>query len=122
MEKVNYDFYSNLLDSTSTCLLTIFGETNISLHRFSLANSTCHHVDEGWFPWNQTRTYQVFVVVRTLAKFFTRYLSECIEVSQEYRVQLCLTFINLKKALNNVETETVFEAICNRWGCSRALR
>uniref|UniRef100_A0A7I4XRA8 Reverse transcriptase domain-containing protein n=1 Tax=Haemonchus contortus TaxID=6289 RepID=A0A7I4XRA8_HAECO len=100
------------------------------------------------------------VIVKTLARLFTRYLSQCkvpiswktsktvllykkiggildegqpceqagfrkgfsainhihtvtrlIEVSREYKMPLCLTFIDLKKAFDTVETEAVIEAL-----------
>ncbi|KAK6750784.1 hypothetical protein RB195_002634 [Necator americanus] len=87
------------------------------------------------------------VLINTLARLFTRYLRECkvpkqiekvldegqpceqagfrkgfstidhihtvsklIEVSREYKMPLCLTFIDLKKAFDSVETEAVVEA------------
>ncbi|KAK6754712.1 hypothetical protein RB195_013601 [Necator americanus] len=97
------------------------------------------------------------VLINTLARLFTRYLSECkvpkqwktsktvllykkgnphdigvaqsaycptidhihivsklIEISREYKVPLCLTFIDLKKAFDSVETEAVVEALDNQ--------
>ncbi|KAK6765513.1 hypothetical protein RB195_025430 [Necator americanus] len=72
------------------------------------------------------------VLINTLARLFTRYLSECkeagfrkgfstidynhtasklIEVSREYKMPLCITFIDLKKAFDSVETEAVMEAL-----------
>uniref|UniRef100_A0A7I4XRF4 Reverse transcriptase domain-containing protein n=1 Tax=Haemonchus contortus TaxID=6289 RepID=A0A7I4XRF4_HAECO len=41
-------------------------------------------------------------------------LTRLIEVSQEYKMPLCLTFIDLKKAFDTVETEAVIEALCNQ--------
>ncbi|WKY09602.1 hypothetical protein Q1695_002173 [Nippostrongylus brasiliensis] len=37
-----------------------------------------------------------------------------IEVSREYKTPLCLTFIDLKKAFDSVETEAVIEALCKQ--------
>ncbi|KJH39654.1 hypothetical protein DICVIV_14464, partial [Dictyocaulus viviparus] len=37
-----------------------------------------------------------------------------IEVSREYKKPLCLTFIDLKKAFDSVETEAVMEALTNQ--------
>ncbi|KAK6732299.1 hypothetical protein RB195_016592 [Necator americanus] len=41
-------------------------------------------------------------------------VSKLIEVSREYKMPLCLTFINLKKAFDSVETEAVVEALDNQ--------
>ncbi len=38
-------------------------------------------------------------------------LTQLIEVSREYKLPLCLTFIDLKKAFDSVETEAVMEAL-----------
>ncbi|XGW09249.1 hypothetical protein V3C99_011505 [Haemonchus contortus] len=39
------------------------------------------------------------------------FLTRLIEVSREHKMPLCLTFIDLKKAFDTVETEVVFEAL-----------
>ncbi|KAK6757996.1 hypothetical protein RB195_015677 [Necator americanus] len=41
-------------------------------------------------------------------------VSKLIEVSREYKMPLCLTFIDLKKAFDSVETEAVEEALDNQ--------
>ena len=41
-------------------------------------------------------------------------VTKLIEVSREYRMPLCLTFIDLKKAFDSVETEAVIEALGNQ--------
>ncbi|KAK6748822.1 hypothetical protein RB195_001446 [Necator americanus] len=41
-------------------------------------------------------------------------VSKLIEVSREYKIPLCLTFIDLKKAFDSVETEEVMEAFDNQ--------
>ncbi|KAK6728360.1 hypothetical protein RB195_005791 [Necator americanus] len=41
-------------------------------------------------------------------------VSKLIEVSREYKMPLCLTSINLKKAFDSVETEAVVEALDNQ--------
>ncbi|KAK6758449.1 hypothetical protein RB195_015957 [Necator americanus] len=41
-------------------------------------------------------------------------VSKLIEVSREYKMPLCLTFIDLKKAFDSVETEAVAEALDNQ--------
>ncbi|KJH39689.1 hypothetical protein DICVIV_14426, partial [Dictyocaulus viviparus] len=56
------------------------------------------------------------VLIKTLARLFTRYLSNCKvpKVSREYKKPLYLTFINLEKAFNTAETEAVMEALTNQ--------
>ncbi|KAK6737296.1 hypothetical protein RB195_019782 [Necator americanus] len=41
-------------------------------------------------------------------------VSKLIEVSREYKMPLCLTFIDLKKAFNSAETEAVVETLDNQ--------
>ncbi|KAK6765035.1 hypothetical protein RB195_025101 [Necator americanus] len=41
-------------------------------------------------------------------------VSKLIEVSREYKMSLCLTFIDLKKAFNSIETEAVMETLDNQ--------
>ena len=41
-------------------------------------------------------------------------VTRLIEVSREYKMPLCLTFIDLKKAFDSVETEAVIEALGNQ--------
>ncbi|KAK6749731.1 hypothetical protein RB195_002002 [Necator americanus] len=41
-------------------------------------------------------------------------VSKLIEVSREYKMRLCLTFIDLKKAFDSVETEAIVEALDNQ--------
>ncbi|KAK6749059.1 hypothetical protein RB195_001584 [Necator americanus] len=41
-------------------------------------------------------------------------VSKLIEVSREYKMPLCLTFIDLKEAFDSVETESVVEALDNQ--------
>ncbi|KAK6744031.1 hypothetical protein RB195_010995 [Necator americanus] len=41
-------------------------------------------------------------------------VSKLIEVSRKYKMPLCLTFIDLKKAFDSVETEAVVEALDNQ--------
>ncbi|KJH45486.1 hypothetical protein DICVIV_08458 [Dictyocaulus viviparus] len=41
-------------------------------------------------------------------------ITRLIEVSREYKKPLCLTFIDLKKAFDSVETEAVIEALTNQ--------
>ncbi|XGW34773.1 hypothetical protein V3C99_018637, partial [Haemonchus contortus] len=180
MEKVIYDFYSDLFDShvyMPTCHLRQDGYVVPSV----LPSEIRHAI-----------TSMRNVIVKTLARLFTRYLSQCkvptswktsktvllykkgdpddignyrpicllsviyklftrvilnrigrildegqpceqagfrrgfstidhihtvtrlIEVSREYKMPLCLTFIDLKKAFDTVETEAVIEALGNQ--------
>nr|CDJ89596.1 RNA-directed DNA polymerase (reverse transcriptase) domain containing protein [Haemonchus contortus]CDJ89617.1 RNA-directed DNA polymerase (reverse transcriptase) domain containing protein [Haemonchus contortus] len=46
-------------------------------------------------------------------------LTRLIEVSRDYKMPLCLTFIDLKKAFDTVETEAVIEALGNQ--CSYSI-
>ncbi|KJH39653.1 hypothetical protein DICVIV_14466, partial [Dictyocaulus viviparus] len=41
-------------------------------------------------------------------------ITRLIKVSREYKKPLCLTFIDLKKAFDSVETEAVMEALTNQ--------
>ncbi|KAK6727794.1 hypothetical protein RB195_005460 [Necator americanus] len=41
-------------------------------------------------------------------------VSKLIEVSREYKMPLCLTFIDLKKAFDSVETEAIMEELDNQ--------
>uniref|UniRef100_A0A7I5E7U4 Reverse transcriptase domain-containing protein n=1 Tax=Haemonchus contortus TaxID=6289 RepID=A0A7I5E7U4_HAECO len=53
------------------------------------------------------------------------FLTRLIELSREYKMPLCLTFIDLKKAFDTAGTEVVFEALGNQGvptPCIRMLR
>ncbi|KJH39657.1 hypothetical protein DICVIV_14461, partial [Dictyocaulus viviparus] len=56
------------------------------------------------------------IIIKILARLFTRYLSDCKvpRVSRQHKKPLCLTFIDLKKAFDSVETEAVMEALTNQ--------
>ncbi|XGW13392.1 hypothetical protein V3C99_000039 [Haemonchus contortus] len=49
-------------------------------------------------------------------------LTGLIEVSREYKMPLCLTFIDLKKAFDTVETEAVIEALGNQGVPTKYIR
>ncbi|KAK6765503.1 hypothetical protein RB195_025425 [Necator americanus] len=48
---------------------------------------------------------------KDLARLTIHTVSKLIEVSLEYKMPLCLTFIDLKKAFDSVKTEAVMEAL-----------
>ncbi|KAK6737188.1 hypothetical protein RB195_019714 [Necator americanus] len=86
-----------------------------------IRNTTCYHVgkksygtriekvlDEGQ-PCEQVGFRKGF---STIDHIHT--VSKLIEVSREYKMPLCLTFIDLKKAFDSVETEAVVEALDNQ--------
>ncbi|XGW12362.1 hypothetical protein V3C99_013233, partial [Haemonchus contortus] len=143
MEKVIYDFYSDLFDShvylpthhlrqdeyiapsvlpseirhaiTSMknydignyrpiCLLSVIYKlfTRVILNRIGRI------LDEGQ-PCEQAGFRRGF---STIDHIHT--LTRLIEVSREYKMPLCLTFIDLKKAFDTVETEAVIEALGNQ--------
>ncbi|KAK6742512.1 hypothetical protein RB195_010028 [Necator americanus] len=49
-------------------------------------------------------------------------VSKLIEVSREYKMPLCLTFIDLKKAFDSVETEAVVEALDNQGVATQCIK
>ncbi|EYC38869.1 hypothetical protein Y032_0689g1554 [Ancylostoma ceylanicum] len=49
-------------------------------------------------------------------------VTRLIEVSREYKMPLCLTFIDLKKAFDTVETEAVSEALSNQGVSTQYIR
>uniref|UniRef100_A0A7I4YYH0 Reverse transcriptase domain-containing protein n=1 Tax=Haemonchus contortus TaxID=6289 RepID=A0A7I4YYH0_HAECO len=143
MEKVIYDFYSDLFDShvylpthhlrqdeyiapsvlpseirhaiTSMkdydignyrpiCLLSVIYKlfTRVILNRIGRI------LDEGQ-PCEQAGFRRGF---STIDHIHT--LTRLIEVSREYKMPLCLTFIDLKKAFDTAETEAVIEALGNQ--------
>ncbi|KAK6751078.1 hypothetical protein RB195_002821 [Necator americanus] len=72
--------------------------------------------------------YRPICLLSVIYKLFTRVIlnrientidhihtvSKLIEVSREYKIPLCLTFIDLKKAFDSVETEAVVEVLDNQ--------
>ncbi|KAK6760967.1 hypothetical protein RB195_022150 [Necator americanus] len=51
-----------------------------------------------------------------------RTVSKLIEVSREYKMPLCLTFIDLKKAFDSFETEAVMEALDNQGVTTQCIK
>ncbi|KAK6743507.1 hypothetical protein RB195_010648 [Necator americanus] len=82
MEKIIYDFYSDLFDSHVPCLLTIWGRWTSHSRGSPVRNTTCYHVGKKSYG---TRSHRIRpehlkslppVLINTLARLF-RYLSEC---------------------------------------------
>ncbi|KAK6744638.1 hypothetical protein RB195_011390 [Necator americanus] len=86
------------------CLLSVIYKlfTRVILNRFEKV------LDEGQ-PCEQAGFRKRF---STIDHIHT--VSKLIEVSREYKMPLCLTFIDLKKAFDSVETEAVVEALDNQ--------
>ncbi|KAK6726483.1 hypothetical protein RB195_004670 [Necator americanus] len=86
------------------CLLSVIYKlfTRVILNRIEKV------LDEGQ-PCEQAGFRKGFSTIENI-----RTVSKPIEVSREYKVPLCLTFIDLKKAFNSVETEAVAEALDNQ--------
>ncbi|KAK6744754.1 hypothetical protein RB195_011460 [Necator americanus] len=164
MEKIIYDFYSDLFDShvhlppphlrEDGQVIPEVLPSEIRHAIMSVRNRTAPGPDR--IRPEHLKSLPP-VLINTLARLFTRYLSECkapkqwktsktvllykkgdlhdignyrpiclltidhihtvsklIEVSREYKMPLCLTFIDLKKAFDSVETEAVVEALDNQ--------
>ncbi|VDO90577.1 unnamed protein product [Heligmosomoides polygyrus] len=84
------------------CLLSIVYKlfTRVILNRISKT------LDEGQ-PCEKAGFRRVF---STIDHIHT--ITKLIEVSREYKLPLCLTYIDLKKAFDSVEIEAVMEALC----------
>ncbi|KAK6762000.1 hypothetical protein RB195_022916 [Necator americanus] len=91
-------------NSRPICLLSVIYKlfTRVILNRIEKVQ------DEGQ-PWEQAGFRKGF---STIDHIHT--VSKLIEVSREYKMPLCLTFIELKKAFDSVETEAVVEALDNQ--------
>ncbi|XGW32200.1 hypothetical protein V3C99_010408 [Haemonchus contortus] len=148
MEKVIYDFYSDLFDShvylpthhlrQDEYIAPSVLPSEIRHAIKSMKNCTAPGPDR-IKPEHLKSIPQV--IIKTLARLFTRIgrildegqpceqagfrrgfstidhihtLTRLIEVSREYKMPLCLTFIDLKKAFDTVETEAVIEAVGNQ--------
>ncbi|KAK6742852.1 hypothetical protein RB195_010238 [Necator americanus] len=116
MEKIIYDFYSDLFDShvhlPSHHLRGnghVIPEVLLSEIRHAInANRIEKVLDEGQ-PWEQAGFRKGF---STIDHIHT--VSKLIEVSREYKMPLCLTFVDLKKAFDSLEKEVVVEALDNQ--------
>ncbi|KAK6735469.1 hypothetical protein RB195_018590 [Necator americanus] len=158
MEKIIYDFYSDLFDS----------HVHLSPHHLredgqvipEVLPSEIRHATMVPKQWKTSKTvllykkgdphdignYRPICLLSVIYKLFTRVIlnriekvldegqpceqagfrkgfstidhiytvSKLIEVSREYKMPLCLTFIDLKKAFDSVETEAVVEALDNQ--------
>ncbi|XGW10365.1 hypothetical protein V3C99_012117 [Haemonchus contortus] len=76
MEKVNYDFCSDLFDS-HVCLPTILGKTNISLLRFFISKFDMPSRRCTAPGPDRIKPEYLKCLPPTLTGLFTRYLSEC---------------------------------------------
>ncbi|KAK6763685.1 hypothetical protein RB195_024129 [Necator americanus] len=87
-----------------TCLLSVIYKlfTRVILNRIEKV------LDEGQ-PCEQAGFRKGF---STIDHIHT--VSKLIKVSREYKMPICLTFIDLKKAFDSVETEAVVEALDNQ--------
>ncbi|KAK6729381.1 hypothetical protein RB195_006438 [Necator americanus] len=114
MEKIIYDFYSDLFDShvhLPPHHLREDGQVipEVFPPKYDMLSCRIEKVlDEGQ-PCEQAGFRKGF---STIDHIHT--VSKLIEVSREYKMPLCLTFIDLKKAFDSVETEAVVEALDNQ--------
>ncbi|KAK6756377.1 hypothetical protein RB195_014658 [Necator americanus] len=118
MEKIIYDFYSDLLDSHVHLPPHhlredghVIPEVLPSKIRHVVSCMLCRIekiLDEGQ-PCEQAGYRKGF---STIDHIHT--ISKLNDVSREYKMPLCLTFIDLKKAFDSVETEAVVEALDNQ--------
>ncbi|VDO62739.1 unnamed protein product [Heligmosomoides polygyrus] len=107
MEKVAHDFYSDLFVShihLPACHLPQDGYVVPSVLP-SVIRHAVSTLDEG-HPCEQAGFRRGF---STIDRIHT--ITKLIEVSREYKLPICLTFIDLKKAFDSVETEAVVEAL-----------
>ncbi|XGW16601.1 hypothetical protein V3C99_001783, partial [Haemonchus contortus] len=111
--------------AASTCLPTNLGKTDISFsenqHAIKSIKSTTTHGSDTGKPGRFKSLPSV--LIKTLARPFMRHLSECrlpaslklarlcCVGSEISTMQLCLTFIDLKKTFYTVNTEAVIEAL-----------
>ncbi|KAK6736577.1 hypothetical protein RB195_019332 [Necator americanus] len=106
MEKIIYDFYSDFFDSHIYLPPHHLREGG---HVIPLLPCRIEKVlDEGQ-PCEQAGFRKGFSTVDHIHTVL-----KLIEVSRDYKVPLCLTFIDLKKAFDSVETEAVVEALDNQ--------
>ncbi|KAK6763951.1 hypothetical protein RB195_024331 [Necator americanus] len=122
MEKIIYDFYCEQWKTSKTVLLYKKGDPHdignyrpicllsviYKLFTRVILNRIEKVLDEGQ-PCEQAgfrKGFSTFDHIHTVSKL--------IEVSREYKMPLCLTFIDLKKAFDSVETEAVVEALDNQ--------
>ncbi|KAK6762466.1 hypothetical protein RB195_023259 [Necator americanus] len=111
MEKIICDFYSDLFDShvhLPPHHLREDGQVIPEILSSEIRHAIMSVLDEGQ-PCEQAGFRKGF---STIDRIHT--VSKLIEVSREYKMSLCLTFIDLKKAFDSVETEAVVEALDNQ--------
>ncbi|KAK6764948.1 hypothetical protein RB195_025040 [Necator americanus] len=111
MEKIIYDFYSDLFDSHAYLPphhLRKDGHTIPEVLPFEIRDVSCRIekvLDEGQ-PCEQAGIRKGFSTIDNIHTVL-----KLIEVSREYKMLLCLTIIDLKKAFDSVVTEAVVEAL-----------
>ncbi|KAK6761432.1 hypothetical protein RB195_022485 [Necator americanus] len=124
MEKIIYDFYSDLFDShvhlpphhlRTDGHVTLKNKTRTPEEPSA---STHQHPGEALYTLSVGMQGQSCEQAGFRKGFSTidhiHTVSKLIEVSREYKMPLCLTFIDLKKAFDSVETEAVVEALDNQ--------
>ncbi|KAK6735440.1 hypothetical protein RB195_018574 [Necator americanus] len=92
------------------CLLTVI----YKLFTRVIFNRTKKVLDEGQ-PCEQARFRKGFSTI-----YHIHTVSKLIEVSGEYKMPLCLTFIDLKKAFDSVETKAVVEGTVGPYSVHKA--
>ncbi|WKX90250.1 hypothetical protein Q1695_009247 [Nippostrongylus brasiliensis] len=114
MEKVMHDFYSDLFDShVHLPEYPIPNDGHVIPASYKLVtrvilNRIDRRIDKGQ-PCEQSgfrRGFSTIDHIHTVIRLS--------EVTREYKTPLCLTFFDLKKAFDAVETEAVIEALCKQ--------
>ncbi|KAK6742389.1 hypothetical protein RB195_009948 [Necator americanus] len=123
MEKIIYDFYSDLFDRVHLLPHHLREDGQVIPENKTRtpeepSASTHQHPGEALYtlsvgmqgrPCEQAGFRKGFSTIEHIHTVL-----KLIEVSREYKISLCLTFIDLKKAFDSVETEAVVEALDNQ--------
>ncbi|EPB73966.1 hypothetical protein ANCCEY_06928 [Ancylostoma ceylanicum] len=86
------------------CLLSVV----YKLFTVVILNRTERTLDEGQ-PCEQAGVWKGFSTIDNMHT-----VTRLIEVPREYKMPLCLTFVDLRKAFDTIETEAVLEALGNQ--------
>ncbi|KAK6739357.1 hypothetical protein RB195_021030 [Necator americanus] len=141
MEKIIYDFYSDVFDSHAHLPPHHLREDGQVIPEV-LPSEIRHAIMSVPKQWKTSKTvllykkvdphdignYRPICLLSVIYKLFTGVIfnrientidqihtaSKLIEVLREYKMPLCLTFIDLKKAFDSVKTEAVVEALDNQ--------